>query len=560
MQHPVDDANAARGRIESTAAASIGGAVRFWSFAFAGVWVAVVSAFALAVSHSQFGGYDLSPLIDFQYRLAVGQRPGADFVFTFPLTLALLMKFAAGLPLSWFSLVWINLGVFAACAFLVTWSWPSSGDRLKFAGTLGALALPVLYTGHIWHSALSQMIAAPYLLLAIGLFHDAGNRMAKSFVLALCAGLLFFSKQNLGPPMVIAVCGAACVGAVVRKTEPSRAALFVGLNVAGVGIVAALIMAALGVGPAALAHSFTDVLGRAKQTEEQLAAIELQPMTLYVVAALVVAYVLLRLLKLTPKGELPIPFILAVMVAAWMSHMATHQAPFAMAAVAGLLLLWLSGLERTASSRWMRTGLLLAALAAGLVAVLTDWDTIFNHVTVLMVALLLLADLPGRKQQMVVATCMLLAVGGAAAGGEARTRMRTVGDFWSAGPLDEAAGGYFQGLKLGRELSKVRSELPKAIAEAHGGAVFCGPRIEFCYADSRIASPHGLPLWWHPGTSYPTTAEKQVIDTFKADRFAAVIFRKGDTTRVPEPILEFIGVNYEKAAGYAALDVYLRKR
>src|SRR5271154_2623234 len=92
MQRPVSN-RAPDGREANAAiAASRAQSLSSSPFALAALWVIAVSVFALAVGHRQFGGYDLSPLIDIQYRLAHGERPGSDFIFTFPLTLALLLK------------------------------------------------------------------------------------------------------------------------------------------------------------------------------------------------------------------------------------------------------------------------------------------------------------------------------------------------------------------------------------------------------------------------------------------------------------------------------------
>ncbi len=42
------------------------------------------SIFSLHVTSQQFGGYDLSPLIDLFWRIHNNQIPGKDFIYTFP--------------------------------------------------------------------------------------------------------------------------------------------------------------------------------------------------------------------------------------------------------------------------------------------------------------------------------------------------------------------------------------------------------------------------------------------------------------------------------------------
>lgn len=537
---------------------SSAGAAARRTYLAAALWVAAVSAFAWIVAHRQLGGYDLSPLIDFQYRLSRGERPGADFIFTFPITLGVLVKLADTLPISWFALTWLNVVVFAASSAVATVFWPPGEDRGRLPVVLGILAIPVLYTGHVWHSALSQIFAVPYLLLALGHFQSPRLSAARSTVLILFAGLLFFTKQNLGPPMVVATCGAACLEAVFQKERLGGAAVFVSLNIIGVLLIAASSLGLLGLGPGDILHNFTDVMGRAHATYGQIVAMPLRPLSVYVICLLAAGYLVFRFMRPQPDGDLPIPFILACMTAAWVTHTRGHEG-LIQAALAGRLLLWLSHVRRPPSERWMRDALLTAGLAAGVLPILTDWDDTFNHASLILVCLVLFADFTDRTRVTVAAACSLLALWGAVAGGMVRERMLNVGDFWQPPPLHEIQAGYFKGLQVGATLTEVRAEMPRAVAEARGGRVFCGPRIEFCYADNGLASPHGLALWWHPGTSYPEKAEPRVIDAFKANGFRAIIFLHGDRTRFPSQLDAYISANYVPAPGYKALDVFVPK-
>ena len=56
------------------------------------VYIVAASAFSLYYGMEQFGGYDLSPVIDLQSRLARGEIPGVDFINTIPLTMVLILK------------------------------------------------------------------------------------------------------------------------------------------------------------------------------------------------------------------------------------------------------------------------------------------------------------------------------------------------------------------------------------------------------------------------------------------------------------------------------------
>ncbi|MFY9832548.1 MAG: hypothetical protein WAK66_07530, partial [Methylocystis sp.] len=65
-----------------------------------------------------------------------------------------------------------------------------------------------------------------------------------------------------------------------------------------------------------------------------------------------------------------------------------------------------------------------------------------------------------------------------------------------------------------------------------------------------------MPLWWHPGSSYPLYAEGDVIENFKANKFTLLIFLHGDRARMPRPILDYIAKTYTRAEGYDLMDVY----
>ena len=107
----------------------------FWAvFVFAAsTWI------ALRFSSSQFGGYDLSPLIDLSWRINAGEVPGVDFLNTMPPVMIVILKFASVLPLDWRSLVAVN-GLFLA----VTWTVVFFFTRRLFLGWVFDFSIPLL--------------------------------------------------------------------------------------------------------------------------------------------------------------------------------------------------------------------------------------------------------------------------------------------------------------------------------------------------------------------------------------------------------------------------------
>jgi tetratricopeptide (TPR) repeat protein len=86
--------------------------------------------------------------------------------------------------------------------------------------------------------------------------------------------------------------------------------------------------------------------------------------------------------------------------------------------------------------------------------------------------------------------------------------------------------------------------------------IFFGPRMEFGYLYTKSLSPYGMPLWWHPGTSYGLFDEKKIINNFIKAKFDVLIFPKVEKFRIPDEILYFIADHYWLDAKYQYIDVY----
>jgi hypothetical protein len=144
------------------------------------------------VSSYQFGGYDLSPLIDLQYRLYKNQTIGSDFIFTLPLTLAFFIKAQLlFMSPSWFSLIWLNSFIYASLSYIIYLYFPKNINKNGAIVSIALISIPVIYTNHIWHSSLTQMLAVTYCVLILNYLntpHVNESQFRKSFTLAITSG------------------------------------------------------------------------------------------------------------------------------------------------------------------------------------------------------------------------------------------------------------------------------------------------------------------------------------------------------------------------------------
>jgi hypothetical protein len=155
---------------------------------------------------------------------------------------------------------------------------------------------------------------------------------------------------------------------------------------------------------------------------------------------------------------------------------------------------------------------------------------------------------------------LLLLLGGVALiFGETRVRVRYIGAgaFYSSEPLVEIPGiAFFQGFHVSPRLREVVEEVEEAVvdygAQSEDGQlnVFFGPRMEFAYAAFRIQSPTQLPIWYHPGNSFPEGQIQAVSDSWLSHQFDVCIFLRAgesaDFTYMPPDIVHSIETEYQR--------------
>jgi len=127
------------------------------------------------------------------------------------------------------------------------------------------------------------------------------------------------------------------------------------------------------------------------------------------------------------------------------------------------------------------------------------------------------------------------------AAGAARTRTAQVGPFYEEVKLFSYHEGFLKGVRLPPHAVAVLDAQVRMDPLACGAesVTLFGPRIEFLYAQWLLPSPKGLPLWWHPGSSYFVGRDlDEISQTIRGwERVRFITLRK-DLTRMPQFVRE----------------------
>jgi hypothetical protein len=481
------------------------------------VWAASVTAASVIAAtlcflfgNHHLGGYDHSVLVDAAWRVAQGQHPYSDFICTLPPGFFL----PAGAVFRAFGPSWDSLLVLHA---LVTGAVLAGSTLLlarlglpRWLALLLGFAMPMIsavQSGHWWHNVQSQQAGVVYALAALLLMRRP-DRAPRLVLYAVALASLLSMKPNLAGPLVLA--GAA----LTLWTRSWRAVALAHVSAA------ALLLAALrlsGVDAVELISSYRSVAGRA-----------------------------------WPQVGFPPESL-------WWWHCAFVALSLASAAACARSS-WRPGARREVL-------LLLGALAAGVSAMATNWDTRFNDYPLVMLAVTLLAvkvEAPeSRRRWRALATTLLwVCVTVGAVLGYTRHRTRHVGynTFfeWNYQP-GFVPHPFFAHMRSGPRLHRVVRSVDRLLA-TEPGSVFFGPRMEFLYAVFRRPSPRHLAIWWHPGTSFATRDTALVADRWRRSRFDVLIFLRDDYARMPGVVIDLIRSGYARDQSDPDLTVWRLRR
>jgi hypothetical protein len=116
---------------------------------------------------------------------------------------------------------------------------------------------------------------------------------------------------------------------------------------------------------------------------------------------------------------------------------------------------------------------------------------------------------------------------------------------------------YFRSMRASAQLNRVLTQAAEAVRD-NPGPLFFGPHFEFGYAALGVPSPLHLPIWWHDGTSYAVADETSIMEAWKRNGFATLIFLR--TCPVGPPmVLEMIREMYVQDDRWPELIVFRAK-
>lgn len=462
------------------------------------------AVYSLYVSNYQFGGYDLSPLIDLNWRLTQGQIPGVDFINTMPVILLVFTKLLSFGELRWSDLVIANILITVLVfLFLISLSNSRKVDVSFFFVATLIICLPLIYSNHIWHSSISQLAAICFVYSSFVFIQSPQPNLKTQFLLGLGSGLLFISKQNIAPLVILISLMAAIINFQNKW-------IYIRSSVVGILLILTLSLTFLQMPFQEFIHSQAAVLGRAKPDFSMFIAFS------------------------HVKSNYPLIVFTLIMI-----YFALNSLKNIFAKQKNIFLL------------------IIFSSLASLLPILTDWDTKLNNLPLpLFIFSLAIMNFGSVRDRVGMYAALSLIVLVAVIGGYSRERMKHVGDFYDKNNVDKISNGYFSGLFVGNRLYQVIAEIEAIRKSQPNSNIFFGPRVEFGYALTNTISPKGLPLWWHPGTSYSLNDSENVIGEFMARNFDILVFLRDDRTRIPEEILIHINSTYKKVEKYNFIDVY----
>jgi hypothetical protein len=147
--------------------------------------------------------------------------------------------------------------------------------------------------------------------------------------------------------------------------------------------------------------------------------------------------------------------------------------------------------------------------------------------------------------------------------GVARERVRSIspGIYFEYSNADyPIQDNFFSSMRATPQFDKVLREMRLA-TQSFPGPVFLGPRLEYGYADLRIPSPLGWPVYYQPGTSFAQRDQAHLTSVWNALNFQTLIFTTDDDTYFdlyPEDLVRSIRDNYDLQPGFSNINVFRR--
>lgn len=490
-----------------------------------GLILIIISSFlALYFVKYQFGGYDLSPIIDLSWRLSNSEMPGRDFINTIPPIIIVFLRIESFFGFSWFDLTILNILAVILC-YIFLGSYKDIVDRpLLYSFFIPMiLCYPLIYTNHIWHSSVSQYISIIFCFSVYSCLHELNrnsNYTYYLFLMFMASLLLVAAKQNVAFPFIFTTIFYISLSRVSNKISCLAIIVFGAIS----GIL--LLVYFFNFSFEGLFYSYYAVLGRSSPSREMLGAVFSISTNQFLFLSIIIFFGFLLKIIINVKTKFYEENRLYLIICAFVSF----------------------------------------------VPVLTDWDSKFNNISLPFFIFsyfyydpvisnvkknsCLKSNLFLINRIDFITLLMIFTYIVAIFGGYTRERMKNVGPFYQTPAEIEIKEGYFSGLVTGQNFNTILQEIKAVKYEFPSRKLFFGPRIEFGYLLTKSKSPAGMPLWWHPGTSYLIKDEDIIVENFVKNNFDILIFSKSDRTRMPYKIINFINSKYIKIGDYRKIDVY----
>ena len=483
----------------------------------------LLALFNLVLGTSEFGGYDLSSVIDAAWRINLGQIPNISYICTLPPSLYLPTSWAfKSFGVRWLSLLYAEDLLYLALCFLgLRLCWILRAYRTDRATAslmwmfVGVQSVLLLSVNHIYHSTTSAGVDAFAILATYVLMSSKRDlhRYESAVYLAIAFMILLASKPNTTWPAVL----FCIVCLILNKPTAGLGLLALGAAV----LTDVFILAVSNISVFGVFKGYAEAAGRALP---RLFLVGIYPERTRIGAVCVILTYLLLAIPVWRMAE-----------SAWRNRVT----------------LWTSPNE-------------LLLVFAGVVSVIglgTNWEfkliDTASFLTGAAIAATMHTDRYGAVLRPLKWTVALFVLFAAVLGVE-RARMQTVGP-WAGktyGPKVTIHDHFFGDFTTRREFADLLRETDSVVSGSRGKRIFFGPRMEFLYAREGIASPLHLPVWWHPGSSYAVSHEGIVENAWDGDHFDLLIFAKHDRTRFPARLLEEIQAQYRPDSRWKSIDVF----
>jgi hypothetical protein len=450
--------------------------------------------FVIHVGRWQFGGYDMSIIVETGWRQVQGQRPYVDFPTTTPPGFNLGIKFAYQLfGVSWDANLYFT--ALFACQTFVWMYWLMvrlSVGRLAAMGIAFAIECAGMLTlCYWWYNDCTLILSAVFLLSCL-VYARQPRSAGVEFSYFLSLTLLSVMKPNIASVTIV---GGVVLLFLVTGEKVRMILLTLGAAVAAVSV---LMVNHVSI-PAMLA-SYVSV---AKEHGGLSAMFGYREMHLFDQhsALFWVAVVSVPLFGIVSRiGE-------QVSERDWKGIALSLFFPLA-------LIIALYGLATNGEYRDVECTVLLAA--GGALTFGLRWN--------------------GPLLRRVYIAIVFASIAGDLYYGAIRTRVYGIGThlfFEWQDNQHRVENGYLKNMRVSAQLIELEREI-SAAKDENPGPYFFGPRLEFNYAAQGLPSPEHSPAWWEPGTAFEASDNAHLIQVWQEHQFETLIFLKTGFATYPE--------------------------